>query len=82
LSGREGGRKEGREGGRERGRTCGNGLLAEDVLAGGRAGLDLVSMVLGGGADPDGVHVGVVDDLGRSGGREGAREGGREGGCE
>jgi hypothetical protein len=33
------------------------------MLAGGGAGFDLVGVVLGRGADPDGVHVRVVDNL-------------------
>jgi len=48
----------------------GDGFLAEDVLPGFRAFFDLVRVELGGGADPDGLDVGMVDDLGREGGRE------------
>ena len=54
--------------------VSGNGFLAEDVLASRGTLLDLVSVELGGGANPDSLDVGVVDDLGREGG-----EGGRGG---
>ena len=45
------------------GEVGGKGLLAEHVLAVGGAGLDLLGVVLGGGADPDGIDLGVGDNL-------------------
>ena len=81
----------GREGGGREGKTppyldsldrtlevSGNWLLAEDMLACCRAFFDLVGVELGGGADPNGLDVRVVDDLGRKREREGGREGGKE----
>ncbi len=69
------------DGGRDRGRgrTCGDGFLAEDVLAGSGTSLDLVGVVLGGGADPNSVHVGVADYLVQ---RQVERGGWRGGACE
>ena len=45
------------------GEVGGKGLLAEHVLSVGGAGLDLLGVVLGGGADPDGVDLGIGDNL-------------------
>lgn len=45
------------------GEVGGKGLLAEHVLAVGGAGLDLLGVVLGGGANPDGIDLGVGDNL-------------------
>ena len=44
------------------GEVGGEGFFAEDVLAVGGAGLDLVGVEGGGGADPYGVNFGVGDD--------------------
>lgn len=43
----------------------GDGLLAEDHLSGLRRGHDLVRVLVGGGADDDSLHLGVVDELRR-----------------
>lgn len=45
------------------GEVGGKGLLAEHVLAVRGACLDLLGVVLGGGADPDGIDLGVGDNL-------------------
>lgn len=45
------------------GEVGGKGLLAKHMLAIGGAGLDLLGVVLGGGADPDGIDLGVGDNI-------------------
>ena len=45
------------------GEVGGKGLLAEHVFSVGGAGLDLLGVVLGGRADPDGVDLGIGDNL-------------------
>jgi len=45
------------------GEVGGERLLAEHVLAVGGTGLDLLGVVLGGGADPDGIDLRIGDNL-------------------
>lgn len=43
-----------------------DGLLAEDHLSGLSSGHDLPGVLVGGGADHDGLHIRVVDELTRT----------------
>ena len=46
--------------------VVGRRLLHEDVLARGEGGLDLGVVLVGGGGDDDGIHVGAAQDLGKA----------------